>query len=107
MKKFPVFVISMIAFSLGFYASEYRHQQRDIGTGVVASPVVSAVPERHNSLQHSSPSSHTTRSASPQQVPAAKAQSPLERANQLIANGAYGEAVRLLQQLLGQEPRNT
>ncbi|WP_331344545.1 aspartyl protease family protein [Cellvibrio sp. UBA7661] len=107
MKRFPVFVISIIAFSLGFYASEYRHQQRAHDIGAVTSSAIDVVPERYDSPRNHSSESQTTSSALPHLPPSVKAQSPLERANQLIANGAYGEAVRLLQQLLGHEPRNT
>ena len=107
MNNKKIIVVAALAFALGFYASEYRYAQQDKN----AQPMVEAdndepdffeKPEA-NPPQDTSPAS----SASTTQFLPTKPQSPLERANQLIANGAYGEAARLLNQLLELEPQNT
>lgn len=96
-----------LAFAAGFYASEYRHGARDKNAPLIvetdiAGPDLFAQPESSPAQEMSSSSP----ASAPQFLPA-KPQSPLERANQLIANGAYGETVRLLSQLLELEPQNT
>ncbi|MEN0035575.1 MAG: aspartyl protease family protein [Cellvibrio sp.] len=100
-------LISTITFALGFYASEYRHGRQ---VDNVQANVTSTVPEAQTIDSVDFPSIH----AEPNQTVAAQdsfapsaALSPIARANQLIANGAYGEAVRLLNQLLDENARNT
>lgn len=111
MKKLPVFAITLVAFSLGFYASEYRHQQRDKNTSALAVDLSTAEPMPELSDPSLAIDSRSSQDASSSVVPPshlpARAQTPLERANQLIANGAYVEAVGLLMQLLEHEPKNT
>ncbi|MCE3252846.1 MAG: hypothetical protein K0Q67_1866 [Cellvibrio sp.] len=105
MKNRNSIVVAALAFALGFYASEYRHAKRDSNAPHVAQTnTVEAVP-----VIDPAPSQDVSpipTSASNGFLPT-KAQSPLERANQLIASGAYGEAARLLNQLLEQNPQNT
>lgn len=99
--------VAALAFALGFYASEYRHAKQDKHATPIAGVDIGEAdffeqPESA-SPQDISPSS----SESKTQFLPTKPQSPLERANQLIANGAYGEAARLLNQLIQLEPQNT
>lgn len=100
-------LISAITFALGFYVSEYRHGRQ--GESVQAN-VTGAIPGTQSIDTVDFPSIHTepTQTASAQDgfTPSA-ALSPIERANQLIANGAYGEAVQLLNKLLEENARNT
>lgn len=107
MNNKKILFITVLAFALGFYASEYRHAKRDssasplVETNTVETEFVPVIDSASSQGIRSIPTS-----ASNEFLPT-KAQSPLERANQLIANGAYGDAARLLNQLLELEPQNT
>jgi len=106
MNNKKIIFVATLAFALGFYASEYRHANRDKNVPVIADadieePDFFEKPESPPPREISAPPPVATNEFLP-----TKAQSPLERANQLIANGAYAEAARLLNQLLEQEPQN-
>jgi predicted aspartyl protease len=106
-----IIFIATLAFALGFYASEYRHAKRaanpDEQLQVIAK-TDNAEPDFFDNTASPSPSEiRTTPPVSTNEFLPTKAQSPLERANQFIANGAYADAARLLQQLLKQEPNNS
>ena len=99
-------VVAALAFALGFYVSEYRHANNTLHQQVIAEVAIDDAP-------FISPIETPSQAAS--SIPVAPAtdylptrpQTPIERANQLIANGAYGEAVRLLTKLLEQNPQYT
>lgn len=95
-------IIAVSAFALGFYASEYRHKNQAPQVMLVESPA--QPPEPVVNIPSSKPTPLPVSSASA--GVATRPQTPLERANQLIANRAYGEAVQLLTQLLKQNPQN-
>ena len=101
-------LISAITFALGFYVSEYRHARQ---VDSVQSNTNSSQPETQTIDTVDFPSVHTEpisqlESGQEKFVPGT-ALSPIELANQLIANGAYGEAAELLGQLLEENPKNT
>ena len=98
-------IVAVSAFALGFYISEYRHANN---TAMSAQPVVDKTVEQIPvvPIVDSPPPQQTNSAAKPQEYLPTKLQTPLERANQLIANGEYGEAARLLNQLLEQNPQN-
>ncbi|WP_062062214.1 aspartyl protease family protein [Cellvibrio sp. OA-2007] len=106
MNNKKVILVGALAFTLGFYLSEYRHannnQHPQMSVSVVANDAPSISPI-HSSAQAAS----SEPSASAAEFLPARPQTPIERANQLIANGAYGEAVRLLNKLLEQNPQYT
>lgn len=101
-------LISAVTFALGFYVSEYRHARQTDSTPASAS-VDTLQSQVINSADLPSiqidPESQVT-SQQDNFIPGAPLSS-IERVNQLIANGAYGEAVRLLNQLLEENPKNT
>jgi tetratricopeptide (TPR) repeat protein len=101
-------LISAITFVLGFYLSEYRHAQQ---VDSLQSNTGSSKPETQTIDTVDFPSIHTEpvlqMESGQKQFAPGTALSPIERANQLIANGAYGEAVNLLNQLLEENARNT
>lgn len=108
MKNRNIIIVAALAFVLGFYVSEYRHAERDNNAQADSASV--------NTI--STPAITATASVAPPEpadvVPPEQENfvpspplSPIERANQLIAKGAYGEAARLLKQLLEQNPQHT
>lgn len=101
-------LISAVTFALGFYVSEYRHARQTDNTPASAS-VDTLQSQVINSADLPSiqidPESQVT-SRQDNFIPGAPLSS-IERVNQLIANGAYGEAVQLLNQLLADNPKNT
>lgn len=106
MNNKKIIFIATLAFALGFYVSEYRHANRDEQLPMIAE-ADSAAPDFFEHL--ASPPPQEVRTAPPtstNEFLPTKAQAPLERANQLIGNGSYAEAARLLNQLLEQEPQN-
>ena len=106
MNNKKMIVVAALAFALGFYVSEYRHANNTLHQQVIAEVAIDDAP-------FISPIETPSQAAS--SIPVAPAtdylptrpQTPIERANQLIANGAYGEAVRLLTKLLEQNPQYT
>lgn len=107
MNNKKIIVVAALAFALGFYASEYRHASRIKDVPVIAEAHIAEPNAVETSAQPQTQDISSSSSASAPQFLPTKPQSPLERANQLIANGAYGEAARLLNQLLELEPQNT
>ncbi|MGV8835928.1 aspartyl protease family protein [Cellvibrio sp.] len=107
MNNKKIILVATLAFALGFYASEYRHANRTENVPVIADASI-AEPEivEESAQPRAQDISSISPASAPQFLPT-KPQSPLERANQLIANGAYGDAARLLNQLLELEPQNT
>ena len=100
-------IIAALTFALGFYASEYRHAQQDQEAQAnAANAAIISAPEIATPTPITQPEPVVT-SPSPENFTPSAPLSAIERANQLIANGAYGEAVRLLKQLLEENPRNT
>lgn len=101
-------LISAVTFALGFYVSEYRHARQT--DSIPASASVDTIQSQViNSADFPSIQIDPESQVSSQQdnfMPGAPL-SPIERVNQLIANGAYGEAVQLLNQLLAENPKNT
>lgn len=104
MNSKKTFFIATITFALGFYASEYRHanlkkdrHQQEVS---IATPAASTI-------NHPLPKTTPVSSAAANEPVSTRPQTPLERANQLIANGAYGEAARLLNKLLELDPQNS
>ena len=98
-------IIAAITFALGFYLSEYRHAQQadDLGaTRVDAEPITPQVPL----AQTQQPQPVVVAPAQKESAPGVPL-SPIERANQLIANGEYGAAVRLLNEILQKDPQHT
>lgn len=106
MNNKKMIVVAALAFALGFYVSEYRHANNTLHQQVIAEVAIDDAP-------FISPIETPSQAAS--SIPVAPAtdylptrpQTPIERANQLITNGAYGEAVRLLNKLLEQNPQYT
>ncbi len=107
MNNKKIIFVSALAFALGFYASEYRHAHRDKNVPLIVEADIDKIDFSTKIDSPPPPEVNPTPSAATSEFLPTKAQSPLERANQLIANGAYGEAVRLLNQLLEQNPHNT
>jgi tetratricopeptide (TPR) repeat protein len=100
-------LIAVITFALGFYVSEYRHaQEADVATAIASADTISSASSAFIPARQPDPQPAAT---VPQQNNFAPSPplTDIERVNQLIANGAYGEAVRLLQQLLEKNPKNT
>ncbi|HSX51135.1 MAG TPA: aspartyl protease family protein [Cellvibrio sp.] len=96
-------IVAISAFALGFYASEYRHKNQ---TGHVQL-VVENTQLPPESVPDVVPTPPPVSSAPAVNDPVStRPQTPLERANQLIANRAYAEAAQLLNQLLKQNPQN-
>lgn len=110
MNNKKIIFIATLAFALGFYASEYRHANRaanpDEQLPLIAEADI-AEPDFFEDPASPPQEIRATPPVSTNEFLPAKAQSPLERANQLIANGAYAEAARLLNQLLEHEPQNS
>lgn len=98
--------IATLAFALGFYASEYRHATRDDNIPVIAEVDIAEPDVSVKTESLPPPEIRSAPSAASNGFLPTKAQSPLERANQLIGNGSYAEAARLLNQLLELEPQN-
>lgn len=113
--SFKNIFIPVVAFSLGFYASEYRHsqdRQQETIPATTSTPAISAV----SSARLSGPEPGGN-----QQVAQAQSQargqsrvvnehpelSLLERARQLVANNEFPVAVNLLNELLQNQPDNT
>lgn len=106
MNNKKIIFVATLAFALGFYVSEYRHANLDENVPLIAE---ADIDEPDFFEKPESPPSQEISTAPPvatNELLPTKAQSPLERANQLIANGAYAEAARLLNQLLEQEAQN-
>ncbi|HSC69532.1 MAG TPA: tetratricopeptide repeat protein [Cellvibrio sp.] len=99
------FIIAAVTFTLGFYLSEYRHAQQDeelLATIADTEPVSAPLPVQREPLPEPVAAVPTQTEFTPG-VPL----SPIERANQLIANGEYSAAVRLLNEILAKNPRHT
>ncbi len=96
-------LVAVSAFALGFFASEYRNKNQTNSMPLV---VESGQLPFEPVVEPATPPASSTSSVQPQEYLPTRPQTPLERANQLIANGAYGEAVQLLTQLLKQNPQH-
>lgn len=107
MKIKQIIVVAVGAFALGFYASEYRHARQDKNVHMIANSGIAETSVAPAIDSSSAPISSSISSTASNTFLPTKPQTPLERANQLIANGEYGEAVRLLNQMLEQSPQNT
>ena len=111
MKPIPTLVIILVAFTLGYYTSEYRHAaQAGAVDGESGAGLASTLSAQKNSIVDNAPpivaipapiifpSSATTVRAP---APAA-----LERIKQLISTGSYREAVGLLNEFLQKNGQN-
>ena len=103
-----IIFVALGAFALGFYASEYRHANftADAQQFVEHLPAQLPVIAIEQSSSSAQPTSASPGINSQHQVPT-RPQTPLERANQLVANGEYLAAASLLNQILEMEPGNT
>ncbi len=102
-------VIAVAAFGLGFYVSEYRHAQQSPAVvdsfepvnQIAAPQAIVNVPVDVAPVLQNTPAPTVPIAALPQEL------SPLERAQQLIANSAFPAALQALNEILKNNPNNT
>lgn len=100
--------IATITFALGFYASEYRHGQRTepvqagVGVDTLQTPAINSVDFPSIQIDAKPQTAYQQ-----DNFTLGARLSSIEQVNQLIANGAYREAVALLNKLLKENPKNT
>ncbi|WP_323815797.1 tetratricopeptide repeat protein [Cellvibrio sp. NN19] len=100
-------LVALGAFALGFGFSEYRHANQNSDAQQMAGHLPESISVQPALDRPSSPSQvSSVPNTNVQEYLPSRPQTPLERANQLIANGSYGEAAQVLNQLLEQEPKN-
>ena len=100
-------IIAISAFALGFFVSEYRYKQQTNSLPLVVEHPQRAIEPVADAPLPPPPPASSASSVKPLEYLPTRPQTPLERANQLIANGDFGEAVRVLNQILELEPKNT
>lgn len=103
--------IAVAAFGLGFYASEYRHAQQLQPAAGLPEPASRSVVSRSSvavpAVDAAPPVIQNPSSSLPPAALPAQELSPLERAQQLIANNAFPAAVQALNEILQHNPMDT